>query len=379
MQVMEKLDACLRVTARVLKRFTPQSFRLRGIGENELGPVVEGIPRGLSLEVLESCCRMAFGRGLRKTSYSHLSGWKSEGAYRLCIELDNDAEAFLVFKIARYEYDDVPALRGLPVAPGAPEFIVFNLQNVPLVHFLPKVYWTVELEAEKCFAYICEDLGAEHYRLSRSTCYKRDVLLVAEKLWSLQQAFECSLGENDSARLLCFDRDFSVSLLKYAHESIMKYSEYAQHSVVREVLNQWSKVEAILHRDELLDARPESLIHGDLNPSNIFISKRGNEIRVVDWEWAGRGVPHADLVSLSKGCNRRTRRKALALFTEQIDGGGPMAEHLRWFSLCRLERGLLDAGFLARQAVESERTVSWMPDRIIRALGEVLEGCRGLG
>ena len=90
-------------------------------------------------------------------------------------------------------------------------------------------------------------------------------------------------------------------------------------------------------------------IHGDYNPSNVLYHvQRPEQIKLLDWEWAGVGVPHADLVSLMKGARPDVEERALRIFADHDRGLG-LAEHRRLYDWCKLERGLLDGAFMAAQ------------------------------
>lgn len=338
---------------------------------------IPGVPEDLSRDMLQDVAYKAFCSTIQDVSHIHLSGWKKAGAYRLFLRLDNGSESSLVYKVANYGYEEIPALRGLPVRPGMPEFVLFSLVDVPVRDFLPIVYWAQEWKAEKTYRYLCEDLGVEHYLLSRSLRIEQDLLFAAEQLPMLHDALERSLGAEDRKRLLRFDREYSVALLDYAHDSIKAYEDKTSDSVVRKGLNQWSEVEKSYNCEQFFEGQPAGFIHGDFNTSNIYNRKNGKGLKVVDWEWAGYGVRHADLVSLLKGCNLRIQNEALERFSRQHKGLS-LPEHRRWFQWCRLGRGLLDVAFLARQELEAKRRVAWIPGRIRLGIHEILGACQKL-
>ena len=267
---------------RLLKRLIPRTFQLRIMEKRERSRSIMGVPEGLLLDLLQEVGYKAFRSAIQEVSHIHLSGWKQSGAYRLFLRLDNGAEATLVYKVARYGYDEIPALQGLPVCPGLPEFVVFGLKDVPVREFLPIVYWSREWHSEKIYQYLCEDLGVEHYLLSRSPRVEKDLLFVAEQLPLLHDALERSLGADDRKRLIQFDRKYSIALLNYALASIRIYEEDTSDTVVHYALNQWPEVEKNYLRDEFFEDRPASFIHGDFNTSNIYISNKGKRLRVVD-------------------------------------------------------------------------------------------------
>jgi hypothetical protein len=335
------------------------------------------MPDGLSLDLVQEISKKTFCSTILEVSHIHLSGWKQAGAYRVSFRLDNGTESSLVYKVACYGYEEIPALEGLPVRPGQSEFVIYGLEDVPVSNFLPTVYWAKEWQAEKTYRYLCEDLGAEHYLLSRSLRIKQDLLFAAEQLPLLHDALERSLDADDRKRLLRFDREYSVALLGYARASIRAYEEKTSDAVVHDAMNRWPEVEGCYYRDEFFDERPEGLIHGDFNTSNIYISRNNKRLKAVDWEWAGHGVRHADLVSLLRGYSMRVQYEALERFSKQLKGLS-FHEHRRWFHWCRLGRGLLDAAFLARQQLESKRRLDWIPARIRQGIHEVLGACQEL-
>jgi thiamine kinase-like enzyme len=94
-------------------------------------------------------------------------------------------------------------------------------------------------------------------------------------------------------------------------------------------------------------------------------------VKVVDWEWAGIGVPHADLASLLKRVSPDDERGALEIFSRGYSQLGA-EDHLRLFRWCQLERRLLDAGFIARQQMASTRQLPRLDDFVRGAAGDVL-------
>jgi thiamine kinase-like enzyme len=82
------------------------------------------------------------------------------------------------------------------------------------------------------------------------------------------------------------------------------------------------------------------------------------QLKVADWEWAGVGLPHADLGALVKSVRREDHAAPLQVFLEEDRRLEP-EQHWRLFHWCQLERRLLDAAFLAKQQLISARRVSW--------------------
>jgi aminoglycoside phosphotransferase (APT) family kinase protein len=131
-------------------------------------------------------------------------------------------------------------------------------------------------------------------------------------------------------------------------------------------------------RDEFYQHGLHGPIHGDYNRSNVHLHARdAAETKVVDWEWAGIGVPHADLAALLKLVDPEHERAVLDVFMS----GNPVLDaetHWRTFRWCQLERRLMDAGFLARQQMASPRRVRWLEAYIDRAAADVLQSIQRL-
>jgi hypothetical protein len=330
---------------------------------------VPGVPKGLTLDLLARLCQNAQGAALRQVSYVHLSGWKTSGAFRLFLQTDHGTEWRLVYKNAFYSADQIPALKGLPLLPGPPEHLIHDLRKGPIVEFLPKDYWSQEVQADTLYRYLWEDLAEEYDRPNR----KQYLMSAAERLPALQRALKESLDERAATGLLRFDRASGSALIGYAEPSLSEYAEETSDPLVRQAMDLWPQLSSFYQSDEFRENRPEGFIHGDYNPSNIYVHAKDNRrIKVVDWEWAGRGVPHADLASLTTGCDRTFQQEALKHFAAGSEEMS-LSEHWKWYRWCQFERGLLDAAFLARQQMKSQRRVAWMPGRIQTAVRALLD------
>jgi hypothetical protein len=77
-------------------------------------------------------------------------------------------------------------------------------------------------------------------------------------------------------------------------------------------------------------------------------------MRVVHWEWLGLGLPHQDLAALLKQTPPLLEERAIAAYAER-DGSRTAEEHRELYRWCKLERALLDASFLAIQAMQGGR------------------------
>jgi thiamine kinase-like enzyme len=144
-------------------------------------------------------------------------------------------------------------------------------------------------------------------------------------------------------------------------------------------LDRWHDVISVHQRDEFYNADLWVPIHGDYNMSNIHIYRgKHGQLKVVDWEWAGIGLPHADLAALVKSLRVEDHQTLLQMF-EEDDSRLDVEQHRRLFHWCRLERRLLDVAFLAKQQLDSGRRVSWLQREISRSAGDVLDAVAWLG
>jgi thiamine kinase-like enzyme len=330
---------------------------------------VEGLPSGVPFETLDPLCREHLGARLRSSSYLHLSSWKPRGSYRLELTTDTGTRWHLIFKDERYSIKDIPALRTLPISPGPPEFAIYQMRQKALSRFLPDLYWSREVERGHHFQYIMEDLGNDFERI---TTERRDLTLAVEVLLQLQAAMREALSHGGHRYLAVYDRQYSEDLLDYVLRNLEEYRAGRESSAIDALCRNWQRVVDVHQRDEFYRHGLAAPIHGDYDHSNVLVHTHDRtRVRVVDWEWAGIGVPHADLASLLKRVSPDDERAALAIFA---CGYSRLTaeEHLRLFRWCQLERRLLDAGFIARQQMLSTRRLPRLDDFVRAAAADVL-------
>jgi hypothetical protein len=101
--------------------------------------------------------------------------------------------------------------------------------------------------------------------------------------------------------MIRYDRRYSERLLQYALSNLADYAARTADPAVAALSGRYHEIAAVHQRGEFYDDDLRAPIHGDYNSSNIH-AHRGNaaQLKVVDWEWAGIGVPHADLAALIK-------------------------------------------------------------------------------
>jgi len=331
------------------RRLFASGMRFLGIRRTRKAPVpVEGLPEGIAFETLNELCLQRFGKPLAHVSYVHISGWKAAGSYRLFLQTRGGRSWNLIYKNAIYTMDHIPALAGLPIAPGPPEYLVYSNARGTLARYLPAVHLCSEVVPGEHYQYVLEDVGQEYRRLSQPEAF----LDVATELPAIHRALsEWSLTV-DQDRLLRYGRDFSVALQEHAGKVLERYAQRMANPAFSEIGELWPQISEVYQRPEFhkSEVRP---IHGDFNCANILIHERcPDRIKLVDWEWSGLGMAHADLASLLKGslCESEIAQRALLVFSEQ-DRQLSLDEHRRLYQWCLLERALLDATFCAAQVM----------------------------
>lgn len=310
---------------------------------------VSGIPDGIRPETLNQICVDHFGSPLQSVSYHHLSAWKAAGAFRLYLKLVNGQECRLVFKNAIYEHDHIPALRDLPVHPGPPEYAVYSSKHAALAQYLPKVYLAEEVIPQKQYLYLLEDLKPDFHNVRAEEALAETIRLLP----GVYEALQDWVAVEQPTYLLAYGKRFAQELSEYAHANLQKYGQNFQSEHLLRVLDLWSEITRLYNQEEFFSIHPSGPIHGDPNYTNIYLHPSNPKlIKLVDWEWAGIGIPHADLASLLKGASEALEKKIISSYSSHAIRLDPHDNHcLYMWSV--LERSLLDAGFLAAQVNKS--------------------------
>jgi Phosphotransferase enzyme family len=357
---------------RVLVRFPPLRRAARYVRariRRERVERLEGPPAGLAFATLDALCREHGRGGLKRCAHVHLSGWKPRGTYRLELDTNAGPSWRLIFKDECYRPELIAALEGLPACPGPPEAILYRSQNTVLSAFLPQLFWFREVEPGRHFQYLLEDLAPTHALLRPETV---DHIKATRGLLHLHKALKEAFAGRYPDGLIRYDRRYSERLLDYALGNLAEYAGRTAEGAVAGLSGRWREVASVHQRDEFYDHDLPVPIHGDYNFSNIHAHReQANQLKVVDWEWAGVGLPHADLAALVKSVRREDQPRLLQVFLEEDRRLDP-EQHRRLFHWCQLERRLLDAAFLARQQLASARRVSWLQAEIRRAASDVL-------
>ena len=342
---------------------------------------VEGLPQGLTFAKINELCLQHWDDHLLKVSYVHLSSWKAAGSYRLILKTKKGKTKRLVYKNAIYNSDHIPALKGLPVIPGFPEYLVYkNVYQNPqeaIGKYLPNVYLVKEIIPQKHYQYFLEDLGNEYY----TTAYQPKVSLnVSQKISALHRAMNGFLPEAEQNRLLRYDGNFSLAIQEYFRRNIESYLQKTDNQTINEIYKLWSQISELHARQEFQELQTNQPIHGDLNVSNILIHKKyPDRVKFIDWEWAGLGKVHADLASLFTRSKPEIEYQALVIFATQ-NKQLPFEQHRRLYHWCQLERGLLDAAFIAVQQLQSSHQSDFLssPEFIESAMQRIFKSYQEL-
>jgi hypothetical protein len=345
---------------------------------------VPGLPAGITQDVLNSICREQFGEKPNSFSSQHLSGWKPSGAYRIHIQTERGNQISLIYKEAFYTLEQIPALVNLPIQPGQSEFAIFSQPVGALAPYLPRVYLAEELAPGIHYQYILEDLEQEYHKIHD----EEGLLRSSEMLPRLHYAMKEWANEFKPAQFIQYGASVSQALQEYAQVSLENYSHLSDDPVLKTVLACWPKISNAYLMPEIFERQPAMPIHGDSNYTNVFFHNQDHfRVKLVDWEWAGYGLPHADLASLLKSMSENLENRALRKFLGTQHNPNPclnpdltFEENQRIYYWCQLERGILDAAFLINQYLKSLHSAYFsMPNTITNSLIHILSAYKKLG
>ncbi len=320
--------------------------RVFNMPRNESSEFIDGLPADMDFNTLDKICQEQIHDPLISVSYRHLSAWKRSGAYKIVLSTQSGQTWSVIYKNSIYNETEIPALSKLSIVPGQPEFLTYEFAKNTFSPYLPKVYYCNEIIPGEHYQYILEDLS--HYFLPARTYM--DLIKATRGIIHIQGDLANYLKELKIQKPIYYDSGFVKNLYAYTKSNLNRYAEETGASG-----KLWDSRHNILEfylKNRAHDDLPLVPIHGDYNTENILIDILRIPVKIIDWEWAGLGPLHSDLAALLKRINKPLETICFLVFALQHKKIS-ISEHKWRYELCQIERGLLDAGFLAVQELEA--------------------------
>ena len=335
----------------------------------------DGLPPGLAWDVLDEVCSQQPCGRLKGANYVHLSSWKQTGCYRVFV-WGSRGRWSVIYKNSLYSEEQIPALTGLPVAPGIPEWVIYSSHPDELSSYLPSAYRSAEVVRSVWYTYLLEDLSGE-FEERWSGAW---MATVASRMPALHRAMNEWVRRAGRKQLLRYDGEFHDRLQDFVWRNMETYLKTTPFSPAWEMWSMRPRIAAVCRLNEFRDAPAEQAIHGDLNLSNILHRRgRGGDLKIIDWEWAGMGDAHADLASLLKHASPGDEERVLGMYAAH-DRQLTAEEHRRRYEWCKLERAMLDAAFLAVQSLMCPHKAGIdLHNHVGLAARNAMRACRSLG
>jgi len=353
--------------ARRVRESLVRAMSTRGVGVGS--PVVEGLPAGLDPATLDQAVRSWREEAVESCSHQHLSSWKPQGAFRIFLRTASGRQSTLIFKqtIATSEFN--PILDRLPVIPGPAEFTIYRCRSGALARHLPRCLWAEEAEAGRRYSFLYEDLNPDLVAHARG---RPPVDALVELHTALD---ECADGP--ASGLLLRYLTVSEEMLDYYRGSLEIHLERGSDRYLEHLLSRFGDLVALT---KSLPPPPQAaigVVHGDPNMSNVKLT-RSNQVKFLDWEWAGIHVRHVDLAAMLKFMTPPVESRALGRYSELVPALSPR-EHRQLYFRSKLDRSLLDmslmSALVARPAERSLDVRSFL-ERSARAALHAFEQLR---
>lgn len=335
------------MTAESLKRWqrrlTPRRIQLRREWREREKLRQDGPPPGLETTTLDEVCRDRFGGQPKRVFHAPISGWKISSAFRVWVHLPRGKRRTLVFKDANYDPSLFPAGRLLPARIGIPEYAFYRQARGEILRYLPELYLLEEVSPGQRYRYLMEDLLHEYRHLKG-----RDVAAATSDLLEVHSILEHWTCDSDLDSWIRYDRTFYEGLLDYVEDALHEFQPHMLGEETAKILAEWPTISKVCLSDEMIQRQTLGPIHGDTGSANMFVHRKPPfRLKLVDWEWAGFGVPQADLVHVLKR-NPEFEPEAMRILAER-DGRLSLREHTELYHWTQLWKGLLDVGLFARQ------------------------------
>lgn len=313
------------------------SRSLRRRTEAARAPLTSGLPAGLSFPTLDRICRDWLDDALESCSHRHLSAWKPQGAFRLFLRTASGREGTLIYKetIATPEFN--PILDRLPVVPGPPEYTIYRCETPQLAAHLPRCLLAEELEPGHRYCFIYEDLDT-------ALANDRDRVPPVRALSELHTALGTCHGRPSQDLLLRY-LGVSDEMFEYYRGSLEIHLQRDPDRILKRLLDQFDDIAAMAGNQPEPPPASIGIVHGDPNLSNVKFTV-GDQVKFLDWEWAGIHIRHVDLAAMLKFVTPATERRALALYASLVPSISP-PEHRQLYFRCKLDRSLLDMSLMS--------------------------------
>lgn len=315
-----------------------------------------GLPPRLDRELLDSVCRQVRDSRPRQVTHLNLSPFKdASGAYRVWCTTGHGVPWSLIFKDARYDHFDGPALGALPVAAGPTEYAVYATASGVLRDILPDVYHAAEVSPGRHYQYLLEDLEGAYGKPVRP----REFIQAAVSLTTLSPAVHSWATSARPSGLIAYDQAYCRTLVDYAAETLSRYSKLRSGSMAFDALAMWPRVRKVVTLPEPHQIQPARGVHGDFNRASVMLPHASRESagpKVIDWEWAGIGPPHLDLAALLDDADQHVMRRTVrsyAAAAPELD----LSTHERLLRWAQVLMSVKNSAFLAAQLLDA-RTVT---------------------
>ncbi len=304
-------------------------------------PIRHGLPPGLDPSVVEASVARLGGSSVDRCAHVALSGWKSDTWTSRVFVVDADGRRHtVVAKVTDYD-DHVPAFDGLPYEPGRPEFGVLRSvladPYAALASWMPRPLFAEPIDEHR-FVFVFDDVGRTHSARSGATDMLRAIAALSPMHGALRAA-----GVPSDELLDLQPEHHADALVRYVREHLALVPESGAADLARNANQLIERCATPAWADAAVGP-----VHGDPNRSNVLFARRSDALVFIDWEWAGRGLPHLDLACLTKVVPPELEDEAVVSFAN-ADPRFTRDEHRALHERAKLHRSLLDASFMAAQ------------------------------
>ena len=307
--------------------------------------IEDGLPEGLDEALLTAIVQEERRLGFVEVRHAPLQEWKLTSASLVWMRLEGGTTWTLVFKDVRLGDDDYPAIGGLSVEPGVPEYALYSRMTSSLRLFTPRIFSVIELEDRRHYQYLMEDLRSRYHPVYR----RREKASMLGAIAGVHEALLDWVTENGSDSLIEYDAAYVADLIAHAEAGLDNVARMGGRAIAEQAAAIWPDVVDYLLAEENLARRRLRPIHGDLNPKNCFVSNSDRDhVRIVDWEWSGYGTVHDEVASLTKARDPQLDERAFRVI-RQLDPELDERDHLELFWWSQLATAVRDAALLSHQ------------------------------